>query len=148
MNPQPLNALIREARARLQSKLDQGLERDLGMSAFCHAYRVVSFNLGRGAGHTQYVLGDFEPDEDLAIVHPGTVDANPELRKMAGICTSLQQAQKRIIGRDIRDIWIDEPRGTFKSPRDFEAFDEILARWRTSSKFSNGLVLVFGRQWF
>lgn len=148
MNPQPLNTLIREARTRLQAKIDQGLEKDLGASAFCHAYRIVSFNLGRGAGHTQYVLGDFEPTEDLAVVHPSTVEANPELKRMSGICTSLQQAQKRIIGRSVRDIWIDEPRAIFKSPKDFEVFDEILARWRTSSAFSNGMVLVFGRQWF
>ena len=142
MNLSPLNTLIRQARARVISYVEGGIDKEIGATRFAVLYRTLNFNLGRGAGHTSYLREDFADGEDIAIVHRVTRD---DWGRREGVVTTIEEAIKFMRGKPgFRDIWIDEPTNCLKTQKDVDYFAELIRMWAGQTKYKDGLIIMLG----
>lgn len=143
MNLSPLNTLIRSARARVESYVEGGQEKEMGAMAFAVQFRTINFNLGRGAGHSTYIHEDFADGEDIAIVSRVVKEQLWQNRR--GVVTSIEEALKYVRGnRGVRDIWIDEPTSCLKTQRDVDGLSQLMRMWVSGNKYKNGLIIMMG----
>lgn len=142
MNLSLLNTLIRKARTRVLAGVEGGHEKDIGVTAFATAYRILNFNLGRAAGHTTYIRDKFVEGEDLAIIVRGS---SPELERMAGVFTDFTAALNYMRGKSgFRDIWIDEPINHLRNSKDVQQLQELIHMWRGRPKYPDGMMILLG----